>query len=259
MKVAIRAVIVGCVLSVTPILDAEEAGPPSPPLSPSCSAPAGDIALTAPLPHVAAALEARKTIRVLAIGSSSTAGIGASSPARNYPAQLEEILESTFKGLDVIMENSGVGGEVAATTAARLKLKVTEERPDLVLWQVGTNDALTRVPIDDFKATVADTVRWLKEGQIDTALVGLQYSPRIARDEYSAAVRQAIRQIAEAENVLLVRRFEAMQFIAKANEGDLLSRDDLHLNDLGYHCMAEHIARAVVVSAFLPRKGGLAR
>ena len=50
--------------------------------------------------------------------------------------------------------------------------------------------------------------------------------------------------------MLLVRRFEAMQFVERTKEGDLLSRDGLHQNDLGYRCMAEHIARAVIVSAF---------
>src|SRR4051794_26130109 len=42
-------------------------------------------------------------------------------------------------------------------------------------------------------------------------------------------------------------------------EGDLLSRDGLHQNDLGCRCMAEHIARAVVVSALTSQKGGAAR
>jgi lysophospholipase L1-like esterase len=122
-----------------------------------------------------------------------------------------------------------------------------------VLWQVGTNDALSRVPLDDFIDTVRDTVRWLKEHGIDTVLVGLQYSPRVARDGYYASIRSALKNLATAENVLLVRRFEAMEFIEKAKEEQLLSADNLHLNDLGYQCMAEHIARSVVISAFMRR------
>jgi lysophospholipase L1-like esterase len=93
-------------------------------------------------------------------------------------------------------------------------------------------------------------VQWLKERHIDAVLVGLQYSPRVARDEHHMAIRQALREIASAEDVLLVRRFDAMNFVQKTTEKDLLSRDGLHQNDLGYRCMAEHIARAVVVSAF---------
>jgi acyl-CoA thioesterase-1 len=232
--------------------------PPSsvtpPALSPTCEAPAVDIATPEPLPHLAAALQGRKTVRVLAIGSSSTAGFGASSPSHSYPAQFEAILERAFKGLDVIVVNRGVSGEPAARTAERLKMQVAREQPDVVLWQVGTNDALARVPVEDFTAAVRETLHWLKEHGIDVVLVGLQYAPALIRDGYYTEIRAALRNLASAENVLLVRRFEAMEFIDRAQEGQLLSGDDLHLNDLGYRCMAEHIARAVVVSAFMRPK-----
>jgi len=235
-------------ISSSPLL-AQEA-PDPPPLSPSCRAPISDIATPAPLPHVAVALKSERTVRVMAIGSSSTVGVGASSPAKTYPAQLEAILEKTFKNLDVVVINRGLSGELAAATAERLKSDIPLDQPDLVLWQVGTNDALAKVPADEFKATVQSTVRWLKERRIDTVLVGLQYSPRVIQDAHHTAIRQALREVASAENVLLVHRFTAMQFIADTKEGELLSRDGLHQNDLGYRCMAEHIARAVVVSAF---------
>ena len=221
-----------------------------PALSAYCQAPASDIATPEPLPHLAAALEGKRTVRVLAIGSSSTVGIGASAARNGYPAQLELILEKIFKGVDIIIVNRGVSGEVAATTAERLKLEVALERPDLVLWQLGTNDALARVPVDEFVETVKDMLQWLKEHQVDTVLVGLQYTPQAAKDEHYTAIRTALRALAVAENVLLVRRFDAMQFIEQATKIDLLSGDDLHLNDLGYRCMAEHIARAVIVSTF---------
>lgn len=210
-----------------------------------------EVAALAPLPRTVEKLKARGELRVLAIGSSSTAGIGASSPKKNYPTQLETILERVFKGLDVVTINRGVSGEVAAATAERLKAQVALERPDLVLWQVGTNDALARVPVEDFGQSVTDTVRWLKEFGADVVLVGLQYTPQVARDEYYAAIRATLHKIAVAESVLLVRRFEAMQFLEQGHAGELLSADGLHLNDLGYLCMAEHVARAVVVSAFI--------
>jgi acyl-CoA thioesterase-1 len=252
--VGIAAALVPSAAQDAPSQAGIQPNPAPPTLSAVCEVPVGAIASPAPLPHLAAALqEHKKIIRVMAIGSSSTVGLGASSPARNYPAQFEAILERTFKGLDVVIINRGVSGELAASTAERLKLQVALERPDVVLWQVGTNDALSRVPLDDFIDTVRDTVRWLKEHGIDTVLVGLQYSPRVARDGYYASIRSALKNLATAENVLLVRRFEAMEFIEKAKEEQLLSADNLHLNDLGYQCMAEHIARSVVISAFMRR------
>jgi len=242
------------VLAVTVLATPLAAQPQPDVLTPPCRAPETDIAVPAPLPRVAAVLERRTTIRVLAIGSSSTVGVGASSPRATYPAQFEEILERSLKGVDLEVINRGVSGELAAKTAERLKAEVEALKPDLVLWQVGTNDALARVPVDEFEATVRDTVRWLKDGRADVVLVGLQYTRDFSRHEHYARIRQAIQRVAVSENVLLVRRFDAMQFIARTKANfDLLSGDQLHLNDLGYHCMAEHVAQAIVTNLFLRR------
>ena len=169
---------------------------------------------------------------------------------KTYQAQVEAILEKAFKGVNVVMLNRGVSGEVAALTAERLKLQVALEKPDVVLWQVGTNDALARVAAEDFERVVRDTVRWLREHGVDAILVGLQYSPKLAADENYAAIRGALRHAAATENVPLIRRYAAMEFLERARNGEIAPPDMTDLNDLGYRCMAEHIARAMVVSAF---------
>ena len=236
---------------------AEDAATPKqdepPALSAQCQAPASDIASPAPLPNFAAALAARKKARVLAIGSSSTYGVGASSRSRNYPSQLHEILGKALNGVDVEIINRGVSGEVAATTAERLRTEVALNRPDLVLWQLGTNDALSRVPPDQFEATVRATVDWLKDDKIDVVLVGLQYTPKLARDKNYEEVRDALLKIAADEGVLYIRRYDAMRFIAQARAAPVLSQDEFHLNDLGYRCMAEHVAQAVIANLFVRR------
>ncbi|WP_245291704.1 GDSL-type esterase/lipase family protein [Methylosinus sp. R-45379] len=236
---------------------APESTPPSeaPPLSPACEAPAGDIAAPASLPHFAKALRERKTASILAIGSSSTSGVGATSDAKSYPAQLEAILEGALKGVDVVVANRGVSGEVAAVTAERIKSEVAREKPDLLLWQLGTNDALVRIAPDEFENTVSSTIRWLKANEIDVVLVGLQYSSRFSRDEEYFAIRNVLQRVATAENVAYVRRYDAMRFIAQNHANlQMMARDNFHLNDLGYQCMAEHIARAVIVGVFAKRR-----
>ena len=55
-----------------------------------------------------------------------------------------------------------------------------------------------------------------------------------------------------SRGLVLVRRYDAMRFVALTKWEGLLSGDGLHQNDHGYHCMAEHIAHAVVASAFSP-------
>jgi acyl-CoA thioesterase I len=171
------------VVPVVPAPRAEDLGAPvAPPMSPPCDVPATDIAAPATLPIVTAALQKGEKVRILAIGSSSTLGYGASSKDMSYPAQLETILEHALKGVDVVILNRGVSGEVAEDTAARIKSEVALKNPALVLWQLGTNDALARIPPQDFEDTVRSTIRWLKENRIDVVLVGVQYTVRLARD-----------------------------------------------------------------------------
>src|SRR5215203_422620 len=82
----------------TPLAEQEGIKPPA--LNQSCGVPMSKLATPAPLPNLAAALKRETTIDIIAIGSSSTFGIGASTLDRTYPVQLQEILERTFKGYD---------------------------------------------------------------------------------------------------------------------------------------------------------------
>lgn len=199
-------------------------------------------------------LEKREALKILAIGSSSTAGVGATSDDKSYPNQLEPILEQALKGIDIQIINRGVTGEVAEITADRIRSEVAINKPDLVLWQLGTNDALIHIPPDEFETEVRDLLRWLRDNKTDVILVGMQYTTRLARDPSYAAIRASLQRVATEEKVLYVRRYDAMRFIAQAHANlQLMARDNFHLNDLGYQCMAEHVAHALVASLFTQR------
>ena len=226
-----------------------------PVMSIQCSLPEKEIAAPSPLQNTAAKLEKDHALKILAIGSSSTVGIGASDRMHNYPSQLEGILEKVWKDADVTVINRGISGEVAAATSERLKSEAARIRPDLILWQLGTNDALSHVRVEDFEETVRSTVRMLKQNKIDVVLVGLQYTPKFAHDDSYTAIRRSLNQIAEQEGLLYVRRYQAMEFIARTKANlQYMADDNFHLNDLGYQCMAEHIAQAVVANLFVRRK-----
>ena len=218
-------------------------------LSPECRVPGSKLYTIASLRGVKSALKERRVIRVLAIGSSSTTGIGASSPQATYPARLEGELEKMFSDdVDFEVINRGVSGEVAADAADRMRNTVAEVDPDLVIWQVGTNDALARVDVESFTEELDDTVRWLKSHNIDVVLVDPQYTASLARHDYYGRIVKAIEDVARRDRVPLVRRFESMRHLAGQQKArGYLATDQFHLNDLGYRCMAEHVARAITV------------
>jgi acyl-CoA thioesterase I len=222
------------------------AAPPT--LSPDCRTKrvAGEL-FRRPLRTMRRAVHSKTKVKVLAIGSSSTVGVGASSPTATYVARLETSLEGAVKGLDFDVVGRGQSGEVAEGAADRMKREIEETKPDLVVWQVGTNDALRHVSLDKFRSCLKTTLSWLADNKIDVVLVDPQYGETLAKDEYYEKVVGTIAEVAREARVLLVDRFEAMRELQR-ERGDkfYLTSDNLHLNDTGHRCMAEQLARSIV-------------
>jgi lysophospholipase L1-like esterase len=222
------------------------AAPPA--LSPDCRTRrvAGDL-FRRPLRALSRAVRAKRQVRVLAIGSSSTAGVGASSASATYIAKLETSLEGSLRGMDFDVVGRGLSGEVAQGAADRMKQEVEETKPDLVVWQLGTNDALRHVSLDKFKTCVKTTLAWLADNKTDVVLIDPQYGDALTTDEHYEKTVGALAEVAREMRVLLVDRFEAMRELQR-ERGDLfyLSADKLHPNDRGHRCMAEQLARAIV-------------
>jgi lysophospholipase L1-like esterase len=243
--------IVGAVVAAAGVLVAAgaAAAQSTPPEPPAIAKECGEArASEAPLPNSSIALQQRKKLKILAIGASSAAVLGV---GRSGTPLLERILERTVKGLDVEIINRGFSGELAEAAGERLKIEVALNHPDIVLWQVGTNDALAHVPVESFHLAVSNEVRWLKAHKIDVILVGLHYMRQLAKDEHYQAIRASLRKIASAENVLRVGRYEAMEVLTRTMQASgQLDPEDFGLTETGYNCMAQYIARTITVGIF---------
>jgi acyl-CoA thioesterase I len=184
---------------------------------------------------------------ILAIGSSSTEGIGATSPANAYPARLEAELEKRT-GVDFDVKNAGVGGELAAKTLERLKSALKAGWARLVIWQVGTNDAIVGVDEALFRATVKAGIAAARAAGIPLVLVDPQFTLRTPDPARYERFVKMVDDIGTADRVPVLSRYAMMKrFAAKsaATIGTLLSRDGLHMNDLGYRCLAHALAEAI--------------
>jgi lysophospholipase L1-like esterase len=215
--------------------------------SKSCQPGARALAEDSALPNVAAALSKSKTLRILAMGAAPGRVGGRTG---SYTGIIETMLERALKGTDVVIINRGVSGELAAGAAIRMRNEVALENPDLVLWQVGTNDALAYVPVEEFAAVVSDQIAWLKRHNVDVVLVGLQFAPRMTRDEHYVQIRETLRKIAANENVPVVRFYEAMQIVSGASEQTLPVAEEFEHNEEGYNCLAQYVARAITLGVF---------
>jgi lysophospholipase L1-like esterase len=205
------------------------------------------------LPHVAGKLVAGKPVVIVAFGSSSTAGYGASSPDFNYPNRLAAQLRRQYPGANITVINAGVGGEDAPEMMKRLQTEVIDLHPDLVIWQVGTNAVLRNLDPGDTAKMVEDGITRIQNaGDADIVLVDPQYSPAVnQRPESAGKMVKLLGKVAELRHVGIFPRFEVMRDWHEKQAIPVESfviADGLHMNDWGYACFAQLLGDDIIRS-----------
>ncbi|MGH7095119.1 MAG: SGNH/GDSL hydrolase family protein [Stellaceae bacterium] len=222
----------------------------------ACAAPAAVSELGVPLAHSAALIAAGKPVLIVAVGSSSTSGVGASGPQETYPARLEIALRRRFPGADLRVLNRGKGGEDAGEELARLDRDVVAAHPDLVIWQVGTNAVLRRDDLAGDAILLDHGVAILRHDGVDVVLMDMQYAPRVLARRAYALMEELIAATAKRERVGLYRRFEVMRQWQKTGAiGALTGADGLHMTDASYDCLAINLADALAANWRAAAKG----
>lgn len=190
-------------------------------------------------------------LTILAMGSSSIEGVGASRPELGFVPLLKAGLERRLPGVQVTVVNKGIGGETARETRMRLELEVAANRPDLVVWQLGTNDILRDRPMDDIFADFRAGEAVLDAADVDVLLIDPQRLPEATTNENfkgrNPALGEMSRLIAlEGGRIgyAVLGRFQAMSGWTALPRGGV-GPDDLHLNDAGYACWAENTAEGL--------------
>jgi lysophospholipase L1-like esterase len=215
---------------------------------PVCQIPRELARFSAPLPNLTRNVAVLNAVHVIALGSSSTAGSGASSQLASYPARLDAELDRRFPRKDFIVSNYGTGGQLANNMLERIRQDVLAQLPALVVWQTGTNDAIQDVGVQAFRDTLEQGIRLLKTAGIDVILVDMQFYPRSERVAVYGDYLKAMRTVADEQNVPLFRRFAVMKHLVKSGQytpDQLLAPDNFHLNDLSYGCLADLLADAI--------------
>jgi acyl-CoA thioesterase-1 len=216
--------------------------------SPNCAAPTALSAIMASLHRSASRIEADKSLTIVAMGSSSTLGVGATSSTMSYPSHLERELSERFPDIGIKVINHGVSGQDIPEELIRLERDVTAEHPDLVIWQVGTNAVLRRDDLSRDEQLIARGVGLLKQEGIDVVLMDLQYAPRVLARPASVEMERLIAAIARQTHVGLFRRFEIMEEWDRTRQlapAEMIGADGLHMTDVSYGCLANQLAEAL--------------
>jgi lysophospholipase L1-like esterase len=214
----------------------------------SCNAPADLVRLINPLKRVAQRVAAGQPLTIIAIGSSSTAGAGASSPAMNYPSRLAVELQAMYPSLPITVSNRGVNGEESRDMVARFDRDVFAQNPDLVLWQVGSNSVLRDRPLDEANTSLRDGLKRLREAGSDVVLINPQYAPKVITKHDVDGMVDLIHLTAKETNVDLFERFAVMRYWRLTEDipfSTFISPDELHMNDWSYGCIAKLLAQSI--------------
>lgn len=222
--------------------------------APQCQIPNNIVRLAQPLKRVAFKLAAGQPITIVAVGSSSTAGAGASTPDGSYPSRLQAYLAEKFPQQKVTVINRGANGEEITDMLRRFDTTVLSEKPDLVLWQLGTNSVLRDHRLDHGSA-IREGIKRIRSTGADVVLIDPQFAPKVIAKVRCGEMVKLIGATAKLENVGLFHRYELMRHwnvTAGMPFESFISPDGLHLNDWSYDCWAKGLAGAIAEAATRP-------
>ncbi len=233
-----------------PAATSSTAAPPA-----ACRIRPDQVHFDVPLVRTARLLASGAAIKIVALGSSSTYGAGASTSAASYPSRLADELARYFPGHDIRVLNRGVNGDDAADMLARLDTAVIAEKPDLVLWQVGTNSVLRGKAVLPHATLLYEGLKRLKATGADVVLIDPQYAPKVISKPDCEGMVSLIATAAKAEHVGVFHRFELMQRWHHTEHlpfEAFISADGLHMNDWSYACLAKALGMAIAEAATRP-------
>ena len=228
---------------------------PSAANSAACAVGNDQVRFDFPLPRTARLLVSGLPIKIVALGSSSTYGVGASTSAASYPSRLAEELVRRFPGQKFTVLNRGVSGEDLSDMLARLDTAVIRQKPDLVLWQLGTNSVLDGKAVQPQASLLRKGLARLKATGADVVLIDPQYVPEVIAKRHAYEMVSLIATIAKEERVDHFRRFDLMRHWHETEHlpfKRFVSPDGLHMNDWSYACLAKGLGLAIAEATERP-------
>jgi acyl-CoA thioesterase I len=189
-----------------------EAADPVIKLPSKCEVPPDVIPETLPLPRSARLYRRERRLKIVALGSSSTLGLGASDSLAAWPARLEALLQARLPGNEIRVVNQGVARQSAEQMLDRLDTDVLAEKPALVIWETGTAEAVRGADVDEFTEALLTGVDRMVAAGADVILMDPQFSRTTTQLINFQPYVAAIEQVAGMRGVGRFSRFAVMKY-----------------------------------------------
>jgi len=170
--------------------------------------------------------------RIVAFGNSLTAGLGV-APDQSYPAHLQRTLDAAGYAYRIV--NAGVSGETTAGGARRVSW-VLNSKPAIVILELGGNDGLRGLSLQETKANLERIIQQLQQASVTVVLAGMKLPPNYGQD-YTGGFEALYQALAKQYRLTLIPFF----LDGVASSSSLNQADGIHPTGEGYRLIVERI------------------
>jgi acyl-CoA thioesterase I len=170
--------------------------------------------------------------RIVAFGDSLTAGLGVPSD-QSYPAQLQRTLDGAGYAYRVV--NAGVSGDTTAGGVRRVPW-VLNSRPSIVILELGANDGLRGLSLQETKANLERIIQQLQQASVTVVLAGMKLPPNYGQD-YTKGFEALYQTLAKQYRLTLIPFF----LDGVAASSSLNQADGIHPTGEGYRIIVQKI------------------
>ncbi len=253
--------VIVALLAAVALFDAAAAAEPSPPAQPDApiAAPAPDcvvpdalIEADSDLTHVTVAVKEHHRLNISVVGSGSSALPGPDGARFAYPARLEQALKGLLPDVQVKVTVHVALRQTTEQMAAGLAKVLADDKPDLVIWQAGTVDALRGVEPEEFRAKLEGGLETITAAGADVIVMNMQYSPRIESMLNVSAYADIMHWVAHERGAVLFDRLAIMHYWTDAGTFDLFAATkDYAMARRVHDCIGRALASQIVNAAHL--------
>jgi lysophospholipase L1-like esterase len=219
----------------------------------SCEIPSYFLQAPYELKHVAASVLQQHELTIAVLGTGSSMLAGPEGPRSAYPARLELALKKRLPGVSVKVVSLVRTRQTAEELATGMPKLLVEEKPELVIWQCGTVDAMRQIDLDEFRESLEKGLETLQKHGVDAMLMNMQYSPRTETMIAVGPYADTMRVVAQQHEVPLFDRLGIMHHWSDTGEFDLYAtgKDNVLATQV-HDCIGRGIASMIMDAAHLP-------
>ena len=190
------------------------------------------------MPYANAQQKAPATTRILVVGDSLSAEYGLRR-SMGWVSLLYRKLTSQYPGVEII--NASISGDTTSGGRARLAALLSRHLPQIVIIELGGNDALRGLALSMSQDNLGKMVEQSQQAGAKVILVGMQIPPNYGR-EYATSFINMFKAVSESNNTALVPFL--LEGVGPQNE--MFQPDGIHPNESAQPIMMETVLKVLL-------------